>query len=85
MPQQILVVDDADSGEKALSLYDADQPPDLVLLDHLMPGKTGMEVAAELRALRVTPVSKVDHTALFRVIEAAATGSAPPAPSGTST
>ena len=100
---------DADCGEKALTAFDDEAPPDMVLLDHMMPGKSGLEVAAELRdraydgpivlfsaylspgmsaelrALRVTPVSKVDHTALFRVIEAAATGSAPLGPGGTST
>lgn len=130
MPQQILVVDDADDvrqwlrlslqargwnvvdadcGEAALSLFDPQQPPDVVVLDHMMPGQTGVEVAAELRrrafdgpivlfsaylspgmaaelrALRITPVSKVDHTALFRVIEAAATRPAPPAPGDRST
>lgn len=102
-------VEDADSGDKALAVFDDDDPPDVVVLDHMMPGMTGLEVAAalrergydglivlfsaylagaageEVRRLGLVPVNKVDHTALFRVIDAAATGRAGPGPGGTST
>lgn len=102
-------VTDADSGDKALALFDRADPPDVVVLDHMMPGMTGPEVAQRLRAegydgpvvlfsadlsgdtsserrgLRVVPVDEVDHTTLFRVTEAAATGRAAPEPRGTST
>lgn len=85
-----------DGGAKALAAFDGDDPPDVVVLDHMMPGMSGVEVAEalrdrgyqgplilfsaylssgmsqKLRELRITPVSKVDHAALFRVIEAAA-------------
>lgn len=40
----------AHNGEKALSLCHTDTPPDLVLLDIMMPGIDGFEVAAQLRA-----------------------------------
>jgi CheY-like chemotaxis protein len=91
-------VEAVDGGDKALAVFDDEDPPDVVVLDHMMPGMNGVEVAEALRErgyegplvlfsaypaagmaqrlrdLRVTPVSKVDHTALFRVIEVAATG-----------
>ena len=102
-------VADADCGEQALKLFDADGAPSLIVLDHMMPGLSGIEVAEELRArgydrpivlfsaylsasmsadlrrLGLVSVSKVDHTALFRVIDAAATAPADPGPGGTST
>lgn len=102
-------VGDADCGEAALARFDTDSSPRLVVLDHMMPGMTGVEVGAELRArgyegpiilfsaylspgmdadlrrLGITPVSKVDHAALFRFIDAVATAPAGPGPSGRST
>jgi PAS domain S-box-containing protein len=41
-------VDEASSGEEALALV-ARRPPDLILLDVLMPGMSGFEVATELK------------------------------------
>jgi len=40
----------AHNGEKALDICRADTPPDLVLLDVMMPGLDGFEVAQQLRA-----------------------------------
>lgn len=40
----------AHNGEKALSICHADAPPDLILLDIMMPDLDGFEVAAQLRA-----------------------------------
>ncbi|MFZ2406911.1 MAG: hybrid sensor histidine kinase/response regulator [Methylobacter sp.] len=39
----------ADSGEKALLICQSDSPPDLVLLDIMMPGMDGFEVAKRMR------------------------------------
>jgi CheY-like chemotaxis protein len=86
------IVYEASSGREALKQVE-DVEPAVVVLDHMMPETTGLEVAAtlrergyggaivlfsaylgagmaaELRRLDVTPVSKVDHEALFRVLE----------------
>ncbi len=40
----------AHNGEKAVAICHADTPPDLVLLDVMMPGIDGFEVAAQLRS-----------------------------------
>lgn len=48
-------VETAANGEKALLRF-RESAPDLVLLDVMMPGMDGMEVAREMRKLRDTPV-----------------------------
>ena len=40
----------AHNGEKALRLAQSDTPPDLILLDIMMPGMDGFEVAQQLRS-----------------------------------
>ena len=40
----------ATNGEKALAIANSEDPPDLILLDVLMPGMTGHEVCRRLKA-----------------------------------
>jgi CheY-like chemotaxis protein len=42
-------VDYARSGDECLTRVEA-SPPDVIVLDHMMPGLTGIETARELRA-----------------------------------
>jgi putative two-component system response regulator len=39
----------ADSGEKCLQILDGDHLPDLILLDIMMPGMSGWDVAARIK------------------------------------
>jgi len=41
-------VDSAGSGEECLTTVEA-TPPDVIVLDHMMPGLTGIETARQLR------------------------------------
>lgn len=50
------VVGEAGDGERAVAVAEAEQP-DIVLLDILMPGMSGLEVLGKIRA--VSPSSKV--------------------------
>jgi putative two-component system response regulator len=40
----------ATSGEKALKIVYSDEPPDLILLDIMMPGISGLEICRRLKA-----------------------------------
>jgi diguanylate cyclase (GGDEF)-like protein/PAS domain S-box-containing protein len=68
----------ASSGEEALALV-AQQPPDLILLDIMMPGMNGYEVARELKSDKVTaniPIIMLsalgEHSARISGLEAGA-------------
>jgi len=50
------VAGEADNGESALKAF-KELRPDLVLLDIIMPGKSGLEVLGEIRA--IDPAAKV--------------------------
>lgn len=42
-------------GDQALAIFEAEQP-DLVLLDVMLPGKSGIDVCQEIRAISGTPI-----------------------------
>ncbi|KAF0812083.1 Cyclic di-GMP phosphodiesterase response regulator RpfG [Andreprevotia sp. IGB-42] len=48
------IIKAANNGEKALRIAQADPPPDLILLDIMMPGISGHEVARILKAAPAT-------------------------------
>jgi two-component system chemotaxis response regulator CheY len=50
------VAGEAENGDEAIKAY-AELKPDVVLLDVIMPGKSGVEVLAELR--KIDPAAKV--------------------------
>ena len=50
------VAGEAENGDEAIKLY-KELSPDLVLLDLILPGKTGLEVLEELRS--INPAAKV--------------------------
>jgi putative two-component system response regulator len=54
----------ATGGEKALEIARSDTPPDLILLDVMMPGIDGYEVCRQLKAdLRTAPIPVIFLTA----------------------
>lgn len=69
-----------EAGDGATALLVAlDRPPDLIVLDMMMPGKTGLEVLADLRAderLAATPVIMLTARAQTADREAAASAGA---------
>ncbi len=71
-------VQTAETGEKALQLI-ADDPPDVILLDLVMPGMNGFEVCERVKQARETrhiPVimitGVIEHEANVRALEAGA-------------
>jgi DNA-binding response OmpR family regulator len=48
-------VEHAADGKPAMELF-ADRPPDLVVLDLMLPGIDGLEVCRRMRAIRETPI-----------------------------
>ena len=95
------LIDEASDASEALGMFDPTWH-DVVVLDQVMPGLSGLDAAAVLRsrgyagpivlfsahldpsltaeieALDVLPVSKVDHTAVLRVLDVYAQGPATP-------
>lgn len=63
------IVHRAQGGEEALALLDAIPPPELILLDYMMPRVTGLDVLEALRARpSLAPVPVVFVTASPQVI-----------------
>ena len=64
-----------DAGAGALERFNAESP-DLVLLDVMLPGKTGIEVCREIRAVSGTPIimltAKTESEDVVRGLEAGA-------------
>jgi putative two-component system response regulator len=64
VPDNIMLLDEilraeynvcaATSGERALKIAQSDEPPDIVLLDVMMPGMDGFEVCRQLKAQSAT-------------------------------
>ncbi len=63
------IVGEAENGDEAVRLY-GELKPELVLLDMIMPGKSGLETLREIRTLdpqaRVVMVTAVQQEALER-------------------
>jgi two-component system chemotaxis response regulator CheY len=61
------VVGEAENGDEAVKVF-AEQKPELVMLDMIMPGKTGLETLQEIRVLdpkaKVVMVTAVQQEAL---------------------
>lgn len=67
---QVTVLDTGERAEAAVR----DAAPDLVILDHMLPGRTGLEVVASLRADPATsdlPVMMLTAKSQFRDRQAA--------------
>ncbi len=59
----------ASSGARALELVDSDTPPDLILLDCLMPGMDGYETCRKLRASSAAATPVIFLSALTSIDE----------------
>lgn len=60
----------ANSGEKALRIAGGEDPPDLILLDIMMPGMSGYEVCRRLKAnARTAAIPVIFVTAKTRIID----------------
>lgn len=65
------VTGEADNGNDAVEIF-KEQRPDLVLLDLIMPGKTGLQVLEEIRAInpaaRVVMVTAVQQEGISKTL-----------------
>lgn len=73
-----LDLEEADDGDKALELITAN-PPDVVLLDVRMPGRSGVEVCASIKAVSPTTgiimlTASDDESDLYESIKSGASG-----------
>ncbi|MBL8911459.1 MAG: response regulator [Archangium sp.] len=60
-------IHEADSGDAALSIVSREKPPAVVLLDLMMPGKSGLEVLKRIsERTRVLVMSALDTEALVQ-------------------
>lgn len=73
-----LDIEEADDGGKALELIGVN-PPDVVLLDVRMPGRTGVEICADIKALSPTTgiimlTASDEESDLYESIKSGASG-----------
>jgi len=73
-----LDIEEADDGERALELIAAN-PPDVVLLDVRMPGRTGVEICADIKAVSPTTgiimlTASDEESDLYESIKSGASG-----------
>jgi CheY-like chemotaxis protein len=61
-------VSSAANGPAALQMYEREHP-DIVLLDISLPGMTGQEVCARIRAANAPPLKPIDPNRLVALIE----------------